>query len=211
MPETKVVNGNGKLDSIGDISNDALVHIESVVPYVVSFDIEGVCPILFHAWSCEDVEAKSKAAKNSKAKKTDNVESYVYRCPDGTIGLPGEYIRMAMVGAARYRQDPRSPRKSGMDLFKAGIVQLTDIASFGKTEWDYLDQRRVTVQRNGITRTRPAFHAGWKASFEFQVLLAEYIPPADFLDVLATSGKFVGVADFRPTYGRFQVTRYEVL
>jgi hypothetical protein len=130
---------------------------------------------------------------------------------DGTIGLPGEYIRQSMVSAARFRQDPRSPRKSAMDLYKAALVSLTDLASLGADKWDYLDQRRVTVQRAGITRSRPAFHPGWRAEFDFQIQLPEYVQPRDFLDVLTNAGRLVGVGDFRPTYGRFQVTKFDVI
>jgi hypothetical protein len=199
---------NGDLDAVGPVTNDAELTIITGNPYVATVEIEGTAPILFHRWSCEDIEAKSKAAKNSAAKKTDNVETYVYRCPDGTIGVPGEYLRQAIIHAAKFRQDPRSPRKSAMDLYKAAVVSLTETASLGKTEWDYLDQRRVTVQRNGVTRIRPAFHAGWRAAFELQVLLPEYVAPADLLDVLTNAGRLVGIADFRPTYGRFQVISF---
>jgi hypothetical protein len=204
------VKGNGEVDQIGPVSNDAEFTVSSGNPYHARVTLEGTSPLLFHRWSCEDVEAKSKAAKNSAAKKTDNVESYVYRCEDNTIGLPGEYVRQAIIHAAKFRQDPRSPRKSAMDLYKAAVVSLTELASLGTDKWDYLDQRRVTVQRNGVTRIRPAFHAGWKADLMLQVLLPEYVAGADLLDVLTNAGRLIGVGDFRPTYGRFQITGFQV-
>ena len=192
------------------LSNDAEVLIEAGAPYVATVTLEGTSAILFHRWSNEAVAAKAAAAKNSDAKKLDNVESYVYRCTDGTIGIPGEYLRAALVGAGRYRQDPRSPRKSAMDLMKAAVVPLTECASLGKVEWDYLDQRRVMIMRNAVTRTRPAFFAGWRAEFQLLVNLAEYVSPSILLESLTAAGKFVGIADFRPTYGRFAVVGYEV-
>lgn len=204
---------NGETTALEPVSNLAEFAIVASEPYRVNLTVEGTAPILFHRWSCEAVEAKSKAAKGSAAKKSDDVESYVYRCDDGTIGIPGEYLRGAIAGpngAAKFRQDPRSARKSALDLYKAGVVSLTLCASLGKKEWDYLDQRRVTVQRAGITRMRPAFLAGWRASFELQVLLPEYIPPMDLLDVVTRAGQLVGLADFRPTYGRFAVVNFEV-
>lgn len=196
------------LEVLDPTSNGAEPDI--LAPYQVEFTIEGTAAILFHAWNNEAVSEKAAAAKNSKAKKTDNVESYVYRNEDGEISLPGEYIRMAMVNAARFRQDPRSPRKSGMDLYKAAVVMLTEYSSLGSKDWDYLDRRRVTVQRNGITRERPAMKAGWRATFEAQIVLPEYVQPHDFLDVLQNAGRVVGVGDFRPTYGRFAVVDWNV-
>lgn len=201
---------NGATEVLDPVSADGNETLAMSEPYIVTVEIEGTAAILFHRWSNEAVEAKSKAAKGSKAKKTDNVESYVYRTQDGEIGIPGEYLRMAIVGAAKYRQDPRSPRKSAMDLFKAGLISLTEVATLGKEDWDYLDMRRVMVQRNAITRHRPAFLAGWHATFELEVLLPEYITPQVLHETIINTGRLIGLADFRPTYGRFQVVKYEV-
>ena len=155
------------------------------------------------------MQEKAKAAKGSKGKKEDNVESYVYRNEANEICIPGEYFRQAIIHAAKYIQDPRSPRKSAMDLFKAGLVVLTEYASLGKVEWDYLDQRRVVVQRNGVNRVRPAFHKGWHATFELQVILPEYITREILGAAIGNAGRLVGLADFRPTYGRFQVAEFK--
>lgn len=195
--------------NVNEKTNGGKNTIEASAPYVMQVGIEGAADLLFHRWNCEAVEEKAKAAKNSKAKKSDDVESYVYRCDDGTLALPGEYLRQSIVHAAKFRQDPRSPRKSAMDLFKAGIVCLTPLASLGKTDWDYLDTRRVTVQRNGINRTRPAMKHGWRAQFEFAVNLPEYIDRTMFREVLEQAGRLVGVGDFRPTFGRFGVVHFE--
>ena len=205
-----MANRNGKTAVLDPVSADANETIALGEPYTVTVEIEGTAALLFHRWSNEAVEEKAKAAKGSKAKKTDDVESYVYRTQDGEIGIPGEYLRMAIIGAAKYRQDPRSPRKSAMDLFKAGLVSLTDIASLGKADWDYLDMRRVMIQRNAVTRHRPAFLTGWRATFELQVLLPEYITPQVLHETLVNTGRLIGLADFRPTYGRFLVVKYEV-
>ena len=198
------------METLAPVSNDGESDIMSARPYVAHITLQGSSAILFHAWSNEAVASKAAAAKNSTAKKTDNVESYVYRDDAGMICLPGEYLRGALIGAARFRQDPRSPRKSAMDLYKAGVASLTELASLGSKDWDYLDRRRVTIQRNGITRERPAFRAGWKATFDLQVLLPEYISSTDLYAVLTDAGRVVGVGDFRPTYGRFIITEYTI-
>lgn len=194
------------------VSNDAAEAIGFEEPYIIAVAVVGVAPLIFHRWSCEDVAEKASAKKNSKAKKTDNVESYVWRNSVGQICLPGEYLRQSLIHGAKFRQDPRSPRKSAMDLFKAGIVALTELAPLngGTEKWDYIDQRRVTIQRSAITRQRPAFNVGWTAEIEFSVLVPEYIDPEFFRDVLNLTGRLIGTADNRPTYGRFQVTHSEV-
>lgn len=192
------------------VSNDAESVLATGQPYAVTADVVGTSPFLFHRWSVEGVKAKGEAAKGSKAKKSDDLESYVYRNPQKLLAIPTEYFRMAVINAAKFRQDPRSPRKSAMDLFKAGVAGVEEYCSLGVAEWDYVDMRRVMVQRNGITRHRPAMLTGWKTQVLLQVLLPEYVNPEMLNEVLQSAGRLIGVGDFRPTYGRFQVVRFEL-
>lgn len=193
-----------------EVTNGAADEIAYSEPYAVAVEITGVADILFHRWNVEAVAEKAKAAKGSKAKKTDNIESYVYRNEDGEICIPGEYFRGSIIGASKFKQDPRSPRKSAMDLFKAGILSLTPLASLGTETWDYEHAVRVQVQRNGVTRIRPAIKAGWRAHFDVMVTLPEYISPAMLNETITNAGRLIGIADFRPTYGRFQLTGFKV-
>jgi hypothetical protein len=196
---------------IGPVTNGGSAEIERSIPYRVELTIRGEADLLFHRWNCEAVEAKAKAAKGSASKKTDNVESYVYRNDQGEICLPGEYLRQAVIAAAKFRQDPRSPRKSAQDLVKAAVVSLTPLAGLGVTAWDYEHRCRVQVQRNGVTRVRPALRAGWQAAFVLAVNLPEYVSREMLLGLLTDAGRLIGVGDFRPTYGRFQVVAFAVL
>ena len=195
---------------LGEPTNGAESTIGYQQPYIAEVTISGVADILFHRWNVEGIEEKSKAAKGSKAKKSDDLESYVYRNESGELCIPGEYLRQAVIMAAKFRQDPRSPRKSAMDLVKAAVVSLTPLASLGVEKWDYEDKRRVMIQRNGITRTRPAVKAGWKATFQLMVNLPEYVH-ADMLNsLISEAGRLIGLADFRPTYGRFGIAKFEI-
>jgi hypothetical protein len=202
---------NGRATAIGpEVTNGGESTLEMSQPYTVDVSMVGTADILFHRWNCEAVEEKAKAAKGSKAKKSDNIESYVYRDDAGKLCLPGEYLRQSIIHAAKFKQDPRSPRKSAMDLYKAGVVAMTVLAPLGKEDWDYEHKCRVTIQRNGITRVRPAIKSGWGCVVQLMVLTPEYIRPADLLDTLNSAGRLVGVGDFRPTYGRFQVTKFDI-
>ena len=209
MRATKEVNRVGAIGP--EPTNGAQEQVQLSEPYAVEVSIEGVAPLLFHRWNCEAVAEKASAKKGSASKKSDNVESYVWRNKAGELCLPGEYLRQAVIHAAKYRQDPRSPRKSAMDLFKAGLVSLTELASLGKSTWDYDDKRRVVIQRNAITRVRPAFFEGWKATFQLQINLPEYIEQAMLNELVGMAGRLIGLGDFRPSFGRFAVTKFEVL
>ena len=194
---------------LANVSNGGAEAIASGEPYMVKVVIKGSADFLFHRWNCEAVEAKGKAAKNSAAKKTDDLESYVYRNEEGYLCVPGEYLRQSIIHAAKFRQDPRSPRKSAMDLYKAGVVSLTNLASLGTKEWDYEDRRRVVIQRAGVNRVRPAMRVGWQVEFDLMVMTPEYISATDMNDVISTAGRLIGVGNFRPTYGRFQIVGFK--
>jgi hypothetical protein len=198
-------------EELSDPSNAAAETIEISNPYTFSVEIEGTADFLYHRWNVEAVEEKSKAAKGSKAKKSDDVESYVYRTENGNLGIPGEYLRQSLIHAGKFRQDPRSPRKSAMDLVKAGVVSVTPLSDTGLNDWDYIDRRRVVVQRNGITRSRPALKAGWRVGFDFLIMLPEYLDSHFIQDLVAQSGRLIGIGDFRPTYGRFAIKKWEVV
>ena len=202
-------------------TNDGAADIATGEPYVATINIVGTSSVLFHRYSNEAVAEKAAAKKGSEAKKTDNVESYLWRNHDNIICLPGQYLVGSLTdppnGAAKYRQDPRSPRKSALDLYRAGVITLTDLAPVVSAQTgevtvdpDYLDSRRVMVQRSAITRVRPAFLAGWSATVQLMVQTPEYIQPAELLDTLAAAGRLVGVGNFRPTFGRFQVVGFDI-
>lgn len=197
-----------KVVALKEPTNGGADTISKSEPYFVTVAIEGSADFLFHRWNTEAVDAKAAAAKNSAAKKTDDVESYVYRTESGELAIPGEYLRGAVIGAAKFRQDPRSPRKSAMDLFKAAVVSTTNLASLGVADWDYLDRRRAMVQRQGINRTRPAMRAGWKAEFQFLITLPEYVDRQMLRETIESAGRLIGVGDFRPTFGRFGVVKF---
>lgn len=140
----------------------------------------------------------------------------VYRCRDGTIGMPATNFKASMVARSRSVQDPRSPRKSAMDLFKSGILcvpaneKIDPInASFGVKTWEFEDRRRAVIQRAAITRVRPALLEGWKLEYVVHVIAPEYISEELLQLVAQDAGRFCGLGDNRPDYGRFRVTTFE--
>ncbi len=195
------------------LSNGAADIIESGMPYRISFGIVGTAPLLMHAWNIESIAEKAVAAKGSKAKKTDNVESYCYRDDNGNIGVPGMNFAASIQMAGKFRQDPRSPRKSAFDLCKAGVVPLTTVAPFQPltASWDFEHACRVTVQRAGVTRVRPAMRDGWRLEFDLLITTPEYLTPGVMAELVSNAGRLIGLCDFRPTYGRFAVEKMELL
>ena len=184
---------------------------------IVSVKLEGVAKLLFHRYDCAAVEAKGKAGKGTAAKKTDNIESYVYRDEEGRLCIPAENLHACLALSAKSFQDPRSPRKSAMDLFKAGVLVLPDYLLLTKrdgstmTKWDFVDTRRCLVQQSAVSRSRPGIEAGWSIEADIHILLPNLISVEMLRNVLVNAGGVVGLCDFRPRFGRFQVTRANVV
>jgi hypothetical protein len=193
----------------GPNSNDGESALLATAPHQISFTIRGVADLLFHRWSNEDVAAKATAKRGSAVKKTDNLEAYVWRDDDGQVCLPGTYVHKAMIEAGKFMQDPRSSRaKQACDLYRAAFLPLTLLVPLGPT-WEFEDKRRMVVNRSGITRTSPGFKAGWEAAFDFDVILPEYVSDEMFHEALSLAGRVIGLAQYRPTYGRFQVVKFD--
>ena len=180
-------------------------------PYAADVTVEGVAPIIFHRYDVELVERASGTAKGSKERKTDNVESYVYRVPGkDEIGVTAKIIKASIVHAGKSLQDPRSKRKSMCDLLKASIFVTPIVPSLGVKTWDYLDKSRMVVQRSAIPRVRPALNEGWKCTFTVNVTQPQLVPVKVMRQLIDYSGDFCGWADSRPDYGRFKVVMFKV-
>lgn len=198
-----------KSNETGPNSNDGETALLATAPHQITFTIRGNADLLFHRWSNEDVAAKATAKRGSAVKKTDNLEAYVWRDDDGQVCLPGTYVHKAIIEAGRFQQDPRSSRpKQACDLYRAAFLPLTLLYPLGPS-WEFEDKRRMVVNRSGITRTSPGFKAGWEATFDFDMILPEYVSDEMFLEALTLAGRVIGLAQYRPTYGRFQVVKFD--
>jgi hypothetical protein len=195
----QVENFNG-IDEATDL-------IELGQPYTVSFTVQGTGKMLMHCWNISSIAEKAAAKKNSTTKKTDDLESYVLRDDQKKIVMPTLNFCAAIREAGKSFSDPTSPRKSMKDRLKAIIIPNEEYGYIngGVTTWDFVDSRRVVIQRAGITRQRPGFYEGWEIEFSIIVLEPEFLPLAKLVEIVDNAGKFQGLGDFRPTFGRFRI------
>lgn len=190
--------------------------------YTVSCSIEGVAPLMQHRYPLPDLANLSKGANKSTGAKDYTIEwkEYFYADGSGQIYQPASHIEGALIKAAVGFKVTGKRGKTYKDLFSANVfIDPVNIPHVGFTVPDeldtdadkplYLDARPVVVQRARVVRIRPTFAPGWKLSFEVQVADDE-IQPGLLQDVLTLAGKTVGIGDYRPRFGRFNVTHFEV-
>ena len=190
--------------------------------YTVDVSVIGVAPLIQHRYPMPDFNLAGKGGKKSTGSKdySDEWRGYLYADSEGRIYQPAEHFDGAIKKAAVNFKVVGKRGKSYKDLVSASVFVMPDfiyhegftVPESLDTDADkplYIDYRPVVIQRQRVARARPTFKTGWKLSFELQVIDDEM--PADILqDILTLAGKSVGIGDYRPRFGRFNVTHYEV-
>lgn len=189
--------------------------------YTVNVSVEGVSPLLQHKYPLPNFEDLGKGGKQATGEKdyTEEWKDYLYVDSDGEIYQPAIHFDSAMVKAAVNFKIQGKRGKTYKDLFKGNVFCSPDEILHGIKAPDtldndgdkplYLDYRPVVVNRARVGRLRPARSPGWKLDFVIEVL-DDQIPHNVVLEVLTMAGKTVGIGDFRPRFGRFIVTHFEV-
>jgi hypothetical protein len=182
-----------------------------------TFEIRSLSPLIMHSGQLADplneaATAVSDAVKVAKKNKTKVAWLAAYKaeftgglCLDENLEpcVPGEYIEAVIREGAK-------KTKQGKQV-KAGIIVDGNFPLLYKGPrtvdalWDAKFYKTVSakVGQNRVMRTRPIF-SEWGCRFEVhfndQLLSAKDL--ASFLDV---AGREVGLGDWRPRYGRFEV------
>ncbi len=179
---------------------------------VLSVLVEGTAPLLMHRYDVAAIEHRASAPKGSAQRRSEDPEEYLYRTGAGFLGIPATNVKRCLVEAGRYFDDPRSSgrRRQATDLFRSSLLvepeyALLLIAGQPVDAPQFLDRRRAVVQRQAVARTRPGMMKGWRLTFRVVSLDARYVGPPLLREVLEGAGRFIGLGDFRPDFGRFQI------
>jgi hypothetical protein len=190
--------------------------------YTIETTIKGIAPLMQHRFPIPEFSTMSKGGKKSTGAKDYSQEwrEYLYVNGAGQIYQPSSHIEGAMIKAAVGFKVTGKRGKSYKDLFSANVFVdpveiLHGISVPEELDCDgdkplYLDLRPVVVMRARVVRIRPTFKPGWELSFTINVIDDE-VGQEIVNDVLTLAGKTVGIGDFRPKFGRFMVTRFDVV
>jgi hypothetical protein len=173
----------------------------------INVKIRGIVPLLQHRYVFKD-ELDEKATKKTGCKDySDEWKKSLYY--DEKIGIyqPASHIESAMIKAAVNFQIPGKGKKTYKDLFKSAVFVSPECIPHNKKEPDFIDKRLVRVNGSGVERLRPAFK-DWILEFNIQVY-DEQLDNDVVLQVLTHAGRFIGIGDFRPRYGRFSIEKFD--
>lgn len=197
--------------------------------YTISTIIEGVAPLLFNGWSKTALDNLDKAITGGKLTVDQRIEEawqklYWRPEPGGPItvlrgegphhGLTGVYlpkwnVKKAMMEACSMA-NLKEGRKS-LAPYIAATVFLDGDPAFGATDsfihtcWG----RRPPRTGAACLVRRPCLPISWSLPIRLLVM-DDNRQPQRLRECLEAAGIFVGIGSWRPEYGRFIVTAWEV-
>lgn len=137
------------------------------------------------------------------------MEAGLYLDSKKRVILPSRVLEAHICAAARKTKDGKAAL-AGLFVdndaileYEGGPLSLAELL-------DSPDHRLVTgvkVQQNRVMRCRPMFK-NWSATFRVS-LLSEQADPSDLQEWLTQGGAFVGIGDYRPRYGRYELRSFE--
>ena len=83
--------------------------------------------------------------------------------------------------------------------FKGDKLSVSELWESG----EFTDSRKVKIQKNSVIRCRPIFR-DWSLKISLNYL-PDIINEAQVQDILVIAGRLIGLSDYRPKYGRFEV------
>jgi hypothetical protein len=135
-----------------------------------------------------------------------DAEKALYKNDEGRICSPASHIESAIAKAATDYKIPGKGRKTFRDLIKSALIVDPLLIPHKITDWK-VDLQSVVIQRSRIVRARPRFD---KWELDFTIIVSDpRITGAQLKEFLDASGQFIGVGDYRPKYGLFEVTKFE--
>lgn len=174
----------------------------------INVEIKGVSPLLMHS---PNGLKKSDATSRGAATYDPEIEAKkaLYLNQAGTICIPSSAVLGTIREGSKDRKVPGKGKKSYKQYIMSGITINPEMIPLDH-KGDYeIDSRPVVIQRARIMRSRPRFDE-WGIKFQIEILDDVYIKPPVLQEILGDAGRYNGLLDFRPQFGRFEVTKFEI-
>lgn len=167
-----------------------------------SVSIRGTRPLLMHRFDGGGVGARKK--RGTIPSPDEEAKNALYKAHDGTIFVPSMWIEGALTNAAK--DFKMMGRRTFRDSVRASVVVDPLEISIEPQEW-VVDSRSAVVQRARILRARPRWD-NWTLKFTVQVSDPR-VTQNDLKQFLEEAGRTVGIGDYRPKFGLFEITEFK--
>ena len=181
------------------------------------YTIKGMSPLMCHNGELANPQnaiVKEMKKITSKRKKTDDDLNELadlewmgglYVNDDGIPCIPSNLLKATLVNSAKKSRLGKQ-FTAGLFISDSPVIQHTGqerTVEELRTDPKHRDQRMVKVQTSKLLRTRPIF-PDWKLTFEV-AYMPDQIDERDLDQAMETAGYIIGLGDYRPEFGRFEV------
>ena len=169
--------------------------------------IKGTRPLLMHRFAEETANIKGEK-RTGPHDDSKEAELSLYRLTNGIIYQPAEHIEGALRQAAKDFRIPGKRTRTYSALIVAQVEVEPREIPHKIQDW-VTDARSVVLSatRGRIMRYRPKFEE-WALDFTL-ISNDDQIPNQVLLDILEHAGNHEGIGDYRPKFGKFEVTNFE--
>ena len=182
----------------------------------INVKIQGISPLLQHRYRFADEIEES--AKRRSGKKDYSMEWRASLYWDDVVGIvqPATHLEGCLIKAATSFIIPGRGKKSYKDLFKSAVFVTPDYIPHGLKGLPeklveqgklFIDKRLVRVNNSGVERLRPMLK-NWSLEFIIEIS-DEQVSRDTVKQILEHGGRYIGIGDYRPKFGRFTVVKFE--
>jgi hypothetical protein len=192
--------------------------------YTVNVTVKGKAAMLMHAYPATNLKPQTKRSVGETDYTLEWMDT-MYADSAGYLYLPASHFEGALMNAAASFKVKGKSGATWKKIVKAYCyVNPDEVPLYWQgarvpapdetlieqpTEVLSVDVQRVVVQRSAVARARLKVAAGWEAHFTLEVQDVQ-VTPAVLKEIVTEAGRAVGVADFRPRYGRFDLMAFDV-
>jgi hypothetical protein len=168
--------------------------------------IRGKKPLLQHRFNVETNMGDKPKRGAARPSADAEAEASLYKNGDDVICEPSSHIEGALITASK--DMILKGRRSFRDTFKAGITVEPEMIPLSNQAWK-TDSRMVVMPttRGHVVRSRPRFE-NWELTFDITVTDPN-INEGILGEALKSAGRYIGIGDFRPKFGTFEVTSFK--
>ena len=181
------------------------------------YTIKGVSPLMCHngqlANPFNPIVKEMKKISGKRKKTDDDLNELadlewmggLYVNDDGIPCIPSSLLKATLINSAKKSRLGRQ-FTAGLFISDNPIIEHKDnerSVEDLKQDPKFRDQRMVKVQTSKILRTRPVFPE-WKLTFEV-AYMPDQIDERDLDEAVERAGYIIGIGDYRPEFGRFEV------
>ena len=170
------------------------------------FEIVGTSPLLPHKFNGIDEEKKTK-----ELPKEEQAEAHAYRCSNGNLAVPCEWIRGCLINLFILRAGNKEKTRTKIRVSPRIRIEppLLDLG-INEYEIDVRSAPSGNLSRGGTRDicVRPRIDSPWKIR---GVLCSSLEENREMRKYLEDAGENIGIGSNRINgYGRFKVTSFEV-